>query len=102
MIRPKIRRASSIALSITDRPGAVRINAAAPRAASVAPDTAVPQSATQYSLHEVTGLATVYPVATSTAYRNADGTGAETTSYAYTWVSGTNEQQLKNKLRGHT
>ena len=39
-MRPKIRRASSIALSITDSPGAVRIRAAAPRAASVAPETA--------------------------------------------------------------
>src|SRR6516165_10712401 len=44
-MRPKMRRASSMALLITDRPGAVKINAAAPRAASVAPDTAVPQSA---------------------------------------------------------
>ena len=44
-MRPKIRRASSIALLITDRPGAVRISAAALRAASVAPLTAVPQSA---------------------------------------------------------
>src|ERR1700704_2556282 len=44
-MRAKMRRASSIALLITDRPGAVRISAAALRAASVAPDTAVPQSA---------------------------------------------------------
>ena len=34
-----------MALLITDRPGAVRISAAAPRAASVAPETAMPQSA---------------------------------------------------------
>src|SRR5262249_1884460 len=42
---PKMRRASSIALLMTERPGAVSTRAAAPRAASVAPDTAVPQSA---------------------------------------------------------
>ena len=40
-----MRRASSIAELITESPGAVRISAAAPRAASVAPETAVPQSA---------------------------------------------------------
>jgi RHS repeat-associated protein len=34
-------------------------------------------------------LATIYPIATSTVYRNTDGTGAETTSYAYTWFPGT-------------
>jgi RHS repeat-associated protein len=28
---------------------------------------------------------TTYPVATSTVYRNEDGTGAETTNYAYAW-----------------
>jgi hypothetical protein len=44
-MRPKIRRASSMALLITDSPGAVRMSAAALRAASVAPETAVPQSA---------------------------------------------------------
>src|SRR6516162_5165240 len=40
-----MRRASSIASLMTERPGAVKMSAAAPRAASVAPDTAVPQSA---------------------------------------------------------
>ena len=29
------------------------------------------------------------PEATYTVYRNDDGTGAETTSYAYTWYTGT-------------
>src|SRR5262249_47502810 len=33
--------------------------------------------------------ATVYPVASSTRYRNTDGTGGETTSYAYTWYVAT-------------
>jgi YD repeat-containing protein len=33
-------------------------------------------------------IVTVYPVAASTVYRNADGTGAETTSYAYTYFPG--------------
>ena len=28
-----------------------------------------------------------YPIATDTVYANADGTGAETTSYAYTWYA---------------
>jgi YD repeat-containing protein len=32
-------------------------------------------------------LVTVYPIASSTVYRNTDGTGAETTSYAYTWFT---------------
>ncbi len=45
--------------------------------------TAILQSSVQYIAH--TGGGTVYPVATQTVYRNTDGTGAETTSYAYTW-----------------
>ena len=40
-----------------------------------------------------TGGGTVYPVADSTVYRNTDGTGAETTSNAYTWFSGTTQMQ---------
>lgn len=35
------------------------------------------------------GGATVYPTASDTTYRNTDGTGPQTTSYAYTWRSGT-------------
>jgi RHS repeat-associated protein len=31
---------------------------------------------------------TTFPLATDTRYRNADGTGLETTSYAYTWYPG--------------
>ena len=44
-MRWKIWRAPTIALTMVDRPGAVRIRAAALRAASVAPLTAMPQSA---------------------------------------------------------
>ena len=32
---------------------------------------------------------TIYPVASQTTYANEDGTGAITTTYAYTWYSGT-------------
>jgi len=32
---------------------------------------------------------TVFPEATHTVYRNADGTGAETTTFAYGWFTGT-------------
>jgi RHS repeat-associated protein len=49
-------------------------------------------SSRQYIAHTAGG-ATVYPRATSTVYRNADGTGAETTADAYTWYSGTNAIQ---------
>jgi RHS repeat-associated protein len=50
--------------------------------------TPVLQKTVQYFAHTAGG-STVYPVATSTAYRNTDGTGAETTAYAYTWYTGT-------------
>jgi len=55
--------------------------------------TAILQQTVQYFAH--TAGSTVYPVATSTVYRNTDGTGAETTSYAYTWYSGTTQMQSK-------
>ncbi|MGB7158984.1 MAG: hypothetical protein WBD40_13005, partial [Tepidisphaeraceae bacterium] len=45
---------------------------------------------TQTYFSRTTAGATVYPVAANTVYRNDDGTGAQTTSYAYTWHSGTN------------
>src|SRR5439155_9105377 len=51
--------------------------------------TAILQASAQYFAH--TGGATIYPVATATVYRNTDGTGGETTSYAYTWYSGTTQ-----------
>jgi RHS repeat-associated protein len=50
------------------------------------------QASTQYFAHNAGGL-TVDPVATQTVYRNTDGTGAETTSYAYTWFTGTLQKQ---------
>jgi YD repeat-containing protein len=46
---------------------------------------------TQYISHTDSNSITVYVVANSSVYRNTNGTGAETTSYAYTWYSGTNE-----------
>jgi RHS repeat-associated protein len=52
----------------------------------------VPQAAWQYFAH-TGGGATVYPVATQTAYRNADGSGAQTTSHAYTWFAGSVAEQ---------
>src|SRR5262249_17613202 len=38
-------------------------------------------------------LDTFYPVASTTVYRNADGTGAETTQYAYTYYPDTVRMQ---------
>jgi RHS repeat-associated protein len=55
--------------------------------------TPILQSSAQYFAH--TAGMTIYPVATSTVYRNTDGTGAETTSYAYTWYTGTTAMQTK-------
>lgn len=49
---------------------------------------AVLQSSTQY-FAQTAGGATIYPTATQTVYRNTDGTGAETTRYAYTWFTAT-------------
>ena len=53
--------------------------------------TGTPILQEQYSYYQVTdGTATVYPVATDTTYTGTDGSsGAATTSYAYTWYSGT-------------
>jgi hypothetical protein len=48
----------------------------------------VPQEAWQYYAHAFQNQ-TVAPVASDTVYRNSDGSGAETTSATYTWVSGT-------------
>ncbi|HLJ97197.1 MAG TPA: RHS repeat-associated core domain-containing protein [Gemmataceae bacterium] len=41
----------------------------------------------------------VYPIATQTVYRNADGTGAETTSYSYTWFAGSTRMQSQTMSR---
>jgi YD repeat-containing protein len=54
--------------------------------------TSVLQSQTQYFQH-TGGGATVNPVATQTVYRNTNGTGAETTSYSYTWFTNTVQMQ---------
>jgi RHS repeat-associated protein len=54
--------------------------------------TPIPQGSMNYIANTAAG-ATVYKVASSTVYRNDDGTGAETTSYAYTFFSGTNQIQ---------
>ncbi len=40
------------------------------------------------------GSPAVYPVASQTVYRNTDGTGAETTSYSYTWSMGDLPQSM--------
>jgi hypothetical protein len=50
--------------------------------------TPVEQDSALYFQH-TGGNLTIDPVASSTVYRNTDGTGGETTSDAYTWVSGT-------------
>lgn len=52
--------------------------------------TAVPQSATTYILNAAGGTNYVH-VASSMAYRNDNGTGAQTTSFGYTFFSGTNQ-----------
>ncbi len=54
--------------------------------------TLIPQETWQYYAHSYNGQ-TIAPIATDTVYRNTDGTGAETTSYAYTWYSGTAQVQ---------
>src|SRR5262249_43989229 len=53
--------------------------------------TAILQSEQQY--FSQTGASTIYPIATRSVYRNTDGTGAETTSYSYTWFTGTTQMQ---------
>ena len=57
-------------------------------------DTATPilQSSTDYFAFSAGG-ATVYPTADSTQYRNTDGTGAQTTSYSYSYYPGTVQMQ---------
>jgi hypothetical protein len=54
--------------------------------------TPILQETMQYFAHTAGG-ATVDPLATDTVYRNTNGTGAETTSYAYTWFTGTTQMQ---------
>ncbi|MDY3560564.1 hypothetical protein R5W23_001808, partial [Gemmata sp. JC673] len=52
--------------------------------------TAVPQYAATYIMSTVSGLNFFY-VASETVYRNDNGTGGQTTSYSYTFTSGTNQ-----------
>jgi RHS repeat-associated protein len=54
--------------------------------------TAVLQETDAYTSHTVNAV-TISPVASNTVYRNTDGTGAETTTYAYTFFTGTNQVQ---------
>jgi hypothetical protein len=49
--------------------------------------TAILQSSEQYIVDTANGI-TIDPVASTTAYRNTDGTGGETTTYGYTYVTG--------------
>jgi hypothetical protein len=50
--------------------------------------TPILQSETEY-FSRSGGGSTIYPVATETRYRNDNGTGAQATSYSYTWHTGT-------------
>ena len=55
---------------------------------------AILQETWQYFSHTASSTgAVVAPVATDAVYRNTDGTGTETTSYAYTWFAGTAQAQ---------
>jgi RHS repeat-associated protein len=54
--------------------------------------TAIQLDSTQYFQH-TGGSNVIDPVATHTVYRNTDGTGGETTSYSYTWFTGTTLMQ---------
>jgi hypothetical protein len=50
------------------------------------PEAPITQASTKYYAHN----GAVYPVATSSVYRNDDGTGEEKTQYMYTWFPNTN------------
>jgi RHS repeat-associated protein len=54
--------------------------------------TAILTGSRQYIAPTAGGI-TTYPIANTTRYRNTDGTGAETTSYSYTFFSGTDQIQ---------
>jgi RHS repeat-associated protein len=49
--------------------------------------TAIVQDGTTYISHSNLAGAAVYPVASTTVYRNTNGTGGETTAYSYTWYT---------------
>jgi len=50
--------------------------------------SAILQNTTDY-FSRTDGTITIYPVANTTQYRATNGTGGQTSSYAYTWFSGT-------------
>jgi RHS repeat-associated protein len=54
--------------------------------------TQIPQRTYQYYTHTGGGV-TIHPWATDTKYRNDNGTGAETTTYSYTYFAGTTQIQ---------
>lgn len=55
--------------------------------------TPIKQSTQTYFTRVASSGATVHPIASMTSYRNTNGTGGETTSYAYTWYTGTAQTQ---------
>jgi len=57
--------------------------------------TAVLQETRTYFSNTSSGSVTIYPVAADTVYRNTNGTGGETTSYGYSFYSGTNQVQTE-------
>src|SRR5260370_15039144 len=54
--------------------------------------TAITLNSTQYFLHTANSIS-VAPVANYTAYAQTNGGGGRTTSYSYTWFSGTTQMQ---------
>ena len=52
--------------------------------------TPIPLAGTQYFSHADSSGNVIYPIASSTVYRNTDGSGVEVTSYAYTWYANNN------------
>jgi RHS repeat-associated protein len=56
--------------------------------------TPVPQNTLTYFLHTANGVS-VAPVATSTVYRNTNGSGGEASSYSYSWFAGTVQMEAQ-------
>jgi hypothetical protein len=54
--------------------------------------TAITLNSTQYFLHTANSIS-VAPVANYTAYSQTNGSGGRTTSYSYTWFTGTTQMQ---------
>ena len=56
--------------------------------------TPILQRKTAYTSHS-NGSVSIHPVSSDTVYRNADGSGGQSTDYQYnTWFSGTNQPQV--------